>query len=100
MQALHEIVLTIGGNLWNLVIILAIFLGIYYGFRSKFVQFRLFPETLRIVLAKARQGRAATVYPASKPSALRWGAVSARGTWPAWPWRWWPADRGRYSGCG
>ena len=57
MQALHELVLSIGGNLWNLVIILAIFLGIYYGLRSKFIQFRLFPETLRIVSAKARRGK-------------------------------------------
>ena len=57
MQALHELVLSIGGNLWNLVIILAIFLGIYYGLRSKFIQFCLFPETLRIVSAKARRGK-------------------------------------------
>lgn len=57
MKALHSLVLSIGGNLWNLVIILAIFLGIFFGFRSKFVQFRLFPEALRLVSAKARQGK-------------------------------------------
>lgn len=100
MQALHELVLSIGGNLWNLVIILAIFLGIYYGLRSKFIQFRLFPETLRIVSAKARRGKDGHGVSGFQAFCIALGAASARGTWPAWPWRWWPADRGRYSGCG
>ncbi|MGI5824301.1 MAG: alanine/glycine:cation symporter family protein [Bacillota bacterium] len=57
MEMLDKIVLWIGGNLWNLVIILACFLGIFYGIRTKFVQFRLFPETLRLVFKKAREGK-------------------------------------------
>lgn len=57
MNALDNVVLMLGGHLWNAVIVLAVFLGVFYGIRTKFVQFRLFPETLRQVGKKARKGK-------------------------------------------
>jgi len=48
MESLNNLVLDLGGYAWNLVIILAVFLALFYGFKSRFLQRKLFPESLRI----------------------------------------------------
>lgn len=55
LTSLNDIVLWIGGNLWNLVLVLATLLGVIYGFRSKFIQFRMWGETMRLVRDRATQ---------------------------------------------
>ncbi len=57
MDRLNDIVLWIGGNLWNLVLVLALFLGLFYGIRSRFIQFRLFGETMHLIAEKAGRGK-------------------------------------------
>ncbi len=56
MEKMNNLILDLGGGVWNLVLILAVFLGIYYGFRTKFIQIRLFPEALRLVKNHAGKG--------------------------------------------
>jgi len=56
MEFVNNLVLSIGGYLWDAVIYLGCFLGIYYGiFRGKLIQFRLFPEAVRLMGKKARE---------------------------------------------
>ena len=57
MEKLNNLVLDLGGNAWNLVLVLAIFLGVFYGIRTKFIQIRLFPEALRLVKNRAKEGK-------------------------------------------
>ena len=66
MEKLNNLVLDLGGNAWNLVLVLAIFLGVFYGIRTKFIQIRLFPEALRLVKNRAKEGKDEKVYPVFK----------------------------------
>lgn len=49
MDQLNDLALAIGGQFWNIVACLAVILALYLGFRTKFVQFRLFGDALRLV---------------------------------------------------
>ena len=40
-----------------ILIIMLIAVGLYFSFRTKFVQFRLFPEALRVLSEKKKDGR-------------------------------------------
>ncbi len=57
MEQIDRIALQFGGYFWNIVIVLACFLGLYYGFRNRFAQFRLFPETIKLVKDRIREGK-------------------------------------------
>lgn len=60
MERLNNLVLSLGGNAWNLVLVLAVFLGVFNGFRTKFIQIRLFPEVIRLVKNRAKEGKDGT----------------------------------------
>lgn len=57
MEGLNNLVLFLGGNAWNLVLVLAVFLGIFYGFRTRFIQIRMFGEVIRLVKDRAKEGK-------------------------------------------
>ncbi|MDR7869351.1 MAG: alanine/glycine:cation symporter family protein [Tissierellaceae bacterium] len=49
MNAINNFVLDLGTNLWNIVLVLAIIVGAYYAIKSKFIQAKLFPESIRLI---------------------------------------------------
>lgn len=49
MEYIDQLAVQIGGYFWNIVLALGVFLGIYYGIRLRFVQIRMFPETMRLI---------------------------------------------------
>lgn len=49
MDRLNDLALTIGGHFWTVVIYLSIILALYLGIRTKFVQFRLFPNAIQLI---------------------------------------------------
>lgn len=40
-----------------ILIIILVFVGLYYSFRTKFVQFRMFPEAIRVLSEKKKDGK-------------------------------------------
>lgn len=53
MEAINDLIVFLGGYMWNLVLGVAVFLGVYYGIKTKFVQLKLFPDAVRLVRNKA-----------------------------------------------
>lgn len=58
MDTLNSILGNISDFMYTyILIILLIAVGLYFSFRTKFVQFRLFPEALRVLTEKKKDGR-------------------------------------------
>lgn len=55
--AIDSFALTWGGYFWNAVIVVSCILGLLYGITNKFAQFRLFPETMRLVIKQIKGGK-------------------------------------------
>lgn len=58
MEILNSILGNISDFMYTyILIILLVLVGLYFSFRTKFVQFRLFPEALRVLTEKKKDGK-------------------------------------------